>query len=76
MVIGIVWIVLVRCEMLGVSASLGDLILDTRDRVTCAELMAMVLLIGLLGHGLDATRVLFDVFAALGRSLAQSGTAR
>lgn len=52
--IGILWIVLVPCEMLGVSAGLGYFILDTRDRLAYSELMAMVLLIGVLGFILDA----------------------
>ncbi|WP_433884654.1 ABC transporter permease [Pseudomonas vranovensis] len=52
--IGILWIVLVPCEMLGVSAGLGYFILDTRDRLAYSELMAMVLLIGVLGFMLDA----------------------
>jgi NitT/TauT family transport system permease protein len=52
--IGIVWIVLVPCEMLGVSAGLGYFILDTRDRLAYSELTAMVLIIGLLGFLLDA----------------------
>ncbi|GAB2883105.1 ABC transporter permease [Microvirgula aerodenitrificans] len=52
--IGIVWIVLVPCEMLGVSAGLGYFILDTRDRLAYSELMAVILLIGLLGYLLDA----------------------
>ena len=47
-------IVLVPCEMLGVSAGLGYYIPDTRDRLAYSELMAMVLLIGLLGYLLDA----------------------
>ncbi len=51
--IGIVWIVLVPCEMLGVSAGLGYFILDTRDRLDYHELMATVVLIGLLGFLLD-----------------------
>ncbi len=51
--IGIVWIVLVPCEMLGVSAGLGYFILDTRDRLAYSELMAMVVIIGLLGFALD-----------------------
>jgi NitT/TauT family transport system permease protein len=51
--IGIVWIVLVPCEMLGVSAGLGYFILDTRDRLAYSELTAMVLIIGLLGFLLD-----------------------
>ncbi|WP_338632609.1 ABC transporter permease [Afipia carboxidovorans] len=52
--IGIVWIVLVPCEMLGVSAGLGYFILDTRDRLAYSELMATVLMIGILGFMLDA----------------------
>lgn len=60
--IGIVWIVLVPCEMLGVSAGLGYFILDTRDRLAYSELMAMVLIIGLLGFLLDAgARALYRV---------------
>ena len=59
MAIGILWIVLVPCEMLGVSAGLGYLILDTRDRLAYSELMATVLLIGILGYALDTlTRAL------------------
>lgn len=62
--IGIVWIVLVPCEMLGVSAGLGYFILDTRDRLAYSELMAMVLLIGLLGFLLDAgARALYRIAA-------------
>ena len=52
--IGIVWIVLVPCEMLGVSAGLGYFILDTRDRLAYPELMATVVLIGALGFLLDS----------------------
>lgn len=52
--IGILWIVLVPCEMLGVSAGLGYAILDARDRLAYSELMALVLLIGVLGFALDA----------------------
>ena len=58
--IGILWIVLVPCEMLGVSAGLGYYILDTRDRLAYSELMAMVLLICVLGFCLDtAARSLY-----------------
>lgn len=35
--IGILWIVLVPCEMLGVSAGLGYFILDTRDRLAYSD---------------------------------------
>ncbi|MEM5404871.1 MULTISPECIES: ABC transporter permease [Paraburkholderia] len=52
--IGVLWIVLVPAEMLGVSSGLGYLILDTRDRLAYSELMAVVLVIGALGFLLDA----------------------
>ena len=52
--IGIVWIILVPCEMLGVSSGLGYFILDTRDRMAYSELMAVIVLIGALGFLLDA----------------------
>lgn len=52
--IGIIWIVLVPCEMLGVSSGLGYFILDTRDRLAYSELMAVIVLIGALGFTLDA----------------------
>ena len=62
--IGIVWIVLVPCEMLGVSAGLGYFILDTRDRLAYDELMATVVLIGLLGFLLDsAFRKLYEIWS-------------
>ncbi|PHY05738.1 MAG: ABC transporter permease [Alcaligenaceae bacterium] len=62
--IGIVWIVLVPCEMLGVSAGLGYFILDTRDRLAYHELMATVVLIGLLGFLLDtAFRKLYEFWS-------------
>jgi NitT/TauT family transport system permease protein len=51
--IGVVWIVLVPAEMLGVSAGLGYFILDTRDRLAYSELMAAILLVGALGFLLD-----------------------
>ncbi len=62
--IGIVWIVLVPCEMLGVSAGLGYFILDTRDRLAYHELMATVVLIGVLGYLLDwAFRELYSLWS-------------
>ena len=51
--IGLIWVVLVPAEMLGVNAGLGYFILDTRDRMAYGELMAGVLFIGLLGFVLD-----------------------
>ncbi|QMT31357.1 ABC transporter permease [Alysiella filiformis] len=52
--IGIVWVVLVPCEMLGVNEGLGYFILDTRDRLAYAELMAAIVLIGIIGWALDS----------------------
>ena len=51
--IGIIWIVLVPAEMLGVSAGLGYFILDARDRLAYPDLMAAILVIGCLGFLLD-----------------------
>ncbi|WP_325099697.1 ABC transporter permease [Aquamicrobium zhengzhouense] len=51
--IGITWIVLVPCEMLGVQAGLGYFILDTRDRLAYPELMATVIAIGVIGYIID-----------------------
>jgi NitT/TauT family transport system permease protein len=62
--VGIVWIVLVPAEMLGVSAGLGYLILDTRDRLAYAELTATILVIGVIGFAMDASlRALYRRFA-------------
>ncbi len=59
--VGIVWLVLVPCELLGVSAGLGYFILDTRDRLAYSELMATVLMIGILGFLLDVgARMLYQ----------------
>ncbi|MEI9939037.1 MAG: ABC transporter permease [Pseudomonadota bacterium] len=52
--IGISWIVLVPAEMLGVNAGLGYYILDARDRLAYSELMAVILVVGVLGFLLDA----------------------
>lgn len=63
--IGILWIVLVPAEMLGVSAGLGYLILDTRDRLAYSELTAVILVIGALGFLLDyAARMVYRRFGA------------
>ncbi|GHD23093.1 ABC transporter permease [Tianweitania populi] len=62
--IGIAWIILVPCEMLGVSAGLGYFILDTRDRLAYPELMATILIIGVIGFALDSlARALVGRFA-------------
>ncbi|WP_230311297.1 ABC transporter permease [Kingella kingae] len=61
--IGIVWVVLVPCEMLGVNEGLGYFILDTRDRLAYSELMAAIVLIGVIGWALDsAARYLAQVW--------------
>lgn len=52
--IGMIWILLVPCEMLGVTSGLGYFVLDTRDRLAYSELMAVVVFIGLLGWLLDS----------------------
>lgn len=51
--VGISWVVLVPAEMLGVSSGLGYYVLDTRDRFRYDELMAVLLVIGLVGFTLD-----------------------
>ena len=52
--LGVVWVVLVPAEMLGVSSGLGYFVLDTRDRLAYSELMAAILVIGLIGFALDS----------------------
>lgn len=52
--LGLLWIVIVPAEMLGVSAGLGYFVLDTRDRLAYDELMATIVLIGAIGWALDA----------------------
>lgn len=60
--IGITWIVLVPCEMLGVQSGLGYFILDTRDRLAYPELMATVIAIGVIGYLLDlAARIVVQL---------------
>jgi NitT/TauT family transport system permease protein len=62
--IGILWIVLVPAEMLGVSAGLGYLILDTRDRLAYSELTAVIVTIGVIGFALDsAARLAYRRFS-------------
>ncbi|NJN93887.1 MAG: ABC transporter permease [Anaerolineales bacterium] len=51
--IGLAWVMLVPDEMLGVSSGLGYFILDTRDRFRYDQLMAAVLMVGLIGYLLD-----------------------
>lgn len=51
--VGLIWVVLVPAEMLGVSSGLGYLILDCRDRLAYGELTSVLLLIGAIGWALD-----------------------
>ena len=52
--VGLIWVVLVPAEMLGVSSGLGYLILDCRDRLAYGELTSVLLLIGAIGWALDS----------------------
>ncbi|MCL2896904.1 ABC transporter permease [Brenneria tiliae] len=62
--IGILWIVLVPCEMLGVSSGLGYAILDARDRLAYSELMAVIVTIGVIGFAMDGlARLLIQRYA-------------
>lgn len=51
--VGILWIILVPAEMLGVNTGLGYYILDARDRFEYAEIPAVMLVIGAIGYVLD-----------------------
>ncbi|WP_224401328.1 ABC transporter permease [Pseudonocardia sp. ICBG1034] len=52
--LGIGWVVLVPAEMLGVTSGLGYEILNSRDQLAYDKVMAVILVIGALGHALDA----------------------
>lgn len=52
--LGIGWVIIVPAEMLGVSSGLGYEILNARDRLAYDEMLAVILVIGLLGILLDA----------------------
>lgn len=62
--VGLAWVVLVPAEMLGVSDGLGYYILDTRDRFNYGELMAVILIIGVIGYALDQLIRLLRVHAS------------
>jgi NitT/TauT family transport system permease protein len=51
---GLAWVILVPAEMLGVASGLGYFILDARDRFAYDELVAAIIVIGVLGLLLDA----------------------
>lgn len=52
--LGIAWVVIVPAEMLGVSSGLGYEILNARDRLAYDQMLAVILVIGVLGILLDA----------------------
>ncbi|EGD25690.1 ABC transporter permease [Prescottella equi] len=52
--LGIAWVVLVPAEMLGVQSGLGYQILNARDQLAYDQVMAVILVIGLLGFLLDS----------------------
>src|SRR5699024_2967314 len=52
--LGIAWVVLVPAEMLGVRSGLGYQILNARDQLAYDEVMAVILVIGILGFVLDS----------------------
>lgn len=51
--LGVAWIVLVPAEYLGVTSGLGYAINDARDTLDYARLAATVVIIGIIGFGLD-----------------------
>lgn len=51
--LGVAWIVLVPAEYLGVTSGLGYAINDARDTLEYDRLAATILLIGLIGYGID-----------------------
>ncbi|WP_305093446.1 ABC transporter permease [Prescottella sp. R16] len=52
--LGIAWVVLVPAEMLGVRSGLGYQILNARDQLAYDQVMAVILVIGVLGYLLDS----------------------
>ncbi|MBY6200982.1 ABC transporter permease [Maritalea mobilis] len=52
--LGVAWVVLVPAEYLGVTSGLGYAINDARDTLDYARLAATVVVIGIIGFGLDA----------------------
>lgn len=51
--VGVAWVVLVPAEYLGVTSGLGYAINDARDTLEYDTLAAIVIVIGLIGYGLD-----------------------
>jgi NitT/TauT family transport system permease protein len=51
--LGIAWVVLVPAEMLGVRSGLGYQILNARDQLAYDQVVAVIVVIGILGFGMD-----------------------
>ncbi|MDT5138232.1 MAG: NitT/TauT family transport system permease protein [Mycobacterium sp.] len=51
--LGIAWVVLVPAEMLGVRSGLGYQILNARDQLAYGQVVAVIVVIGVIGYGLD-----------------------
>ncbi|WP_309241066.1 ABC transporter permease [Nocardia sp. BSTN01] len=52
--LGIAWVVLVPAEMLGVRSGLGYQILNARDQLAYDQVMAVIVVIGVIGFVLDS----------------------
>lgn len=71
--LGIAWVVLVPAEMLGVRSGLGYQILNARDQLAYDQVVAVIVVIGVLGFAMDlAARRLLAPRRA-GRSAAVAG---
>jgi NitT/TauT family transport system permease protein len=51
--LGIAWVVVVAAEMLGVESGLGFLVLDARNQLRYDRVVAAMIMIGVIGLGLD-----------------------
>ncbi|OBI95807.1 ABC transporter permease [Mycobacterium asiaticum] len=51
--LGIAWVVLVPAEMLGVRSGLGYQILNARDQLAYGQVVAVIVVIGVIGYVLD-----------------------
>lgn len=51
--LGIAWVVLVPAEMLGVRSGLGYQVLNARDQLAYDQVVAVIVVIGILGFGMD-----------------------
>lgn len=62
--LGVAWVVLVPAEMLGVRSGLGYQVLNARDQLAYDQVVAVILVIGILGYALDmaAKRLLASRF--------------